>query len=130
MHYPQAYDSGERCHTVRTSCCSRRRYIFLTCLSRLSLVHALWPLITLFVPIVAILSPQVYLENVDIEAPFLGKSPQQIKTANFIRPFIRGNRVPPPDQGFFQGRGADDFQRNMGLLVDVVKDSYLNGIEC
>lgn len=72
---------------------------------------------------------QIYLEDVDIEAPFLGTSPQQIKTSNFIRPFIRRNRVPPPDQGFFQGDGPDDFQRNMSKLVDVVKDNYLKSSE-
>ena len=71
------------------------------------------------------MSTQIYLEDVDIEVPFLGESPEEKKTANFIRPFLRGNRVPPPDQGFFQGSGAADFQRNMKKLVDVIKENYL-----
>jgi hypothetical protein len=72
------------------------------------------------------LSAQIYLEDVDIDGRFFGTSPEQIKTANFIRTKLDGNCVPPPDQGFFQGRGAADFQKNMERLVEVVKDKYLS----
>eukprot|EP00037_Helgoeca_nana_P012272 m.111242 g.111242 ORF g.111242 m.111242 type:complete len:599 (-) comp21360_c0_seq14:103-1899(-) len=67
----------------------------------------------------------IYLEEVDISLAFLGQSTQRIKAANFIRPFVSGNCVPPPDQGVFQGHGADDFQRNMATLVKTIKTKFL-----
>jgi hypothetical protein len=72
------------------------------------------------------LSAQIYLNDVDIEAPFLGTDPQQVKAANFIGPFIRGNSVPPFDQGFFHGSGAADFKRNLIMLVEVIVNKYLH----
>jgi hypothetical protein len=98
----------------------------------------------------------IYLEKVDVSGYFLGTTTAQKKAANFIRPFITGNCVPPPDQvcvhgaaahphcpggvggdggwsfalltphllpdqGFFQGVGAADFERNMQVLVKAIK---------
>lgn len=63
----------------------------------------------------------IYLEDVDISGYFLGSSPEQKMQANFIRPFISRNCVPPPDKGRFQGNGAADFKRNMKTLVETVK---------
>ena len=67
----------------------------------------------------------IYLEDVDISGYFLGETDEQKMAANFIRPFISGNCIPPPDQGFFQGKGAEDFERNMDTLVETVKAKYL-----
>jgi hypothetical protein len=63
----------------------------------------------------------IYLEKVDISGYFLGTSTEQKKAANFIRRFIQGNCVPPPDQGFFQGSGTADFERNMQMLIGTIK---------
>ena len=67
----------------------------------------------------------IYLEEVDTTGHFLGETTEQIVTANFVKPFISRNRVPPPDQGFFQGTGAEGFQRNMITLAQLVKSKYL-----
>jgi hypothetical protein len=70
----------------------------------------------------------IYLEDVDISGYFLGTTPEQKKTANFIRKSISGNRVPPPDQGcqgHFQGLGAPDFNRNVAMLVKTIKSDFL-----
>ena len=67
----------------------------------------------------------IYLEEVDTAGHFLGETNDQIPTANVIRLHISGNRVPPPDQGFFQGNGAADFRRNMSTLIDVVRSQHL-----
>lgn len=67
----------------------------------------------------------IYLENVDTSGYFLGETTEQKKAANFIRPFISGNCIPPPDQGFFQGKGVKDFERNMAMLVKTIKKKYL-----
>lgn len=64
----------------------------------------------------------IYLEDVDIDTPFLGTTSSQIKAANFIRQRIAGNRVPPPNEGFFQGESAADFKRNMKKLVDAIQE--------
>jgi hypothetical protein len=66
----------------------------------------------------------VYLEEVDISGDFLGTDFESKKTANFIRKGLSGNRIPPPDQGFFQGNSADDFNRNMATLVKLIKQKY------
>jgi hypothetical protein len=63
----------------------------------------------------------IYLDKVDISSYFLGTSVEEKKAANYIRHHIDGNCVPPPDQGFFQGRGTADFQRNIDMLVGAIK---------
>jgi hypothetical protein len=66
----------------------------------------------------------IYLEDVDISGNFCGESFEEKKAANFIRPKISGNRVPPPDQGFFQGESAEDFDRNMATLSALIVEKY------
>jgi hypothetical protein len=115
----QAHDSGPYAvNTAPVTAPPLPQYV-----SHLGAALELWPLTTLAC---MTLSAQIYLEDVDIDGRFFGTSPEQIKTANFIRTKLDGNCVPPPDQGFFQGRGAADFQKNMERLVEVVKDKYLS----
>jgi len=67
----------------------------------------------------------IYLEKVDVSGSFLGPGTPQRKMANFIRPHIQGNCVPPPDQGFFPGANAADFRRNMATLTQTIQSKHL-----
>jgi hypothetical protein len=68
----------------------------------------------------------IYVEPVDISGRFLGENYDQVKQANFLRPFLSGNCIPPPDQGMFQGEHSDDFNKNLATLAAVIKEKHLN----
>jgi len=67
----------------------------------------------------------IFLEEVNMVGHFLGEEVQQIKNANFINTQVVGNCIPPPDQGFFPGKGTVDFKRNAKTLADTIKKNFL-----
>ena len=67
----------------------------------------------------------IILEEVNMVGHFLGEEVQQIKNANFINTQVDGNCIPPPDQGFFTGKGTADFKRNAKTLADTIKKKFL-----
>lgn len=68
----------------------------------------------------------IFLDDVSV-APgvnFLGDADEDVELANFLRTAVGTNRVPPPNEGLFQGEVGRDFKVNAAKLANLLKQAH------
>eukprot|EP00041_Stephanoeca_diplocostata_P013926 m.249210 g.249210 ORF g.249210 m.249210 type:complete len:358 (+) comp19516_c1_seq5:279-1352(+) len=64
----------------------------------------------------------IFLDDVSVapDVNFLGDDDEDIELANFLRTAVGTNRVPPPNEGVFQGEVGRKFQDNAARLAQLL----------